>query len=35
MELAGNLEPDYEIDDFSISALIAEARRLMERKTDL
>jgi 1-acyl-sn-glycerol-3-phosphate acyltransferase len=35
MELAGNLEPDYESDDFSISALIAEARRLMERKTDL
>ena len=35
MELVGNLEPDYESDDFSISALMAEARRLMERKTDL
>jgi 1-acyl-sn-glycerol-3-phosphate acyltransferase len=35
MELAGNLEPDYESDDFSISALMAAARRLMERKTDL
>jgi 1-acyl-sn-glycerol-3-phosphate acyltransferase len=35
VELAGNLEPDYESDGFSISALMAEARRLMERKTDL
>jgi 1-acyl-sn-glycerol-3-phosphate acyltransferase len=35
MKLAGNLEPDYKSDDFSISALMAEVRRLMERRTDL
>ena len=32
MELAGNLEPDYESGAFSLSGLMAEARSLMERK---
>lgn len=30
--LAGTIEPDYESDAFSVPALMAEARRLLERK---
>jgi 1-acyl-sn-glycerol-3-phosphate acyltransferase len=32
VELAGSLEPDYESEAFSLPALMAEARSLMERK---
>jgi 1-acyl-sn-glycerol-3-phosphate acyltransferase len=35
LELAGSLEPDYESDAFTLSGLMAEARSLMERNTDL
>ena len=34
VELAGTLEPDYESSSFSLSALIVEARSLMEGKID-
>jgi 1-acyl-sn-glycerol-3-phosphate acyltransferase len=35
VELAGNLEPDYENGTLSLSILMAEARRLMGKKMDL
>lgn len=34
-ELAGNLEPDYESESFSLSRLMAEARTFIERKVTL
>ena len=35
VELAGTIEPDYESEAFSLPALMAEARRLLERKADV
>ncbi|MFH2075745.1 MAG: lysophospholipid acyltransferase family protein [Pseudomonadota bacterium] len=35
VELAGSLDPDYESDSFSLSALMDEARSLMEKKAGL
>ena len=35
VELAGNLEPDYESEGFTLSGLMAEAHTIMERKTTL
>ncbi len=35
VELAGSLEPDYESESFSLSALTDEAHALMERKAGL
>ena len=35
VDLAGSLEPDYDSDAFSLPALMAEARSLLERKADL
>ena len=35
VDLAGSLEPDYDSDDFSLPALMAEARSLLERRAEL
>ncbi len=35
VELAGSLEPDYRMDAFTLSGLMAEARSLLERKAYL
>lgn len=35
LELAGSIDPDYESGELSLSALMAEARSIMERKADL
>ena len=35
VDLAGTLEPDYDSDDFSLPALMAEAQSLLERRAEL